>query len=169
MKRIVIAVLFIVCMSSIAAAQTTSGFAFFAPGQLRGGGGSATFLHFGGGAKYITSSRVGFGGELGLLGPKQNFSDLYGGEFSANAYYVLRTKTDRLLPFLTAGYTRTFGHESGANMFNFGFGVDYWFKERMGGFVEFRDHVRRVETGTAAFSQKITFNLWEIRLGLTFK
>lgn len=162
MKRIVIAVLLFVCLSSLASAQANNGYVFFAPGQIRGGGGSSMFLHFGGGMKHMMESRLGFGGELGLWGPKQHFSDSYGGHFSLNSYYKMDiTSSKKLVPFMTIGYTRTFGHDSGGNWVNFGGGLDYWFREKMGAMVEFRDHVHR--------ESKITFNLWEIRVGLAFR
>ena len=168
MKRIVIALLFIACMSALAAAQTT-GYGYFAPGQLRGNGLTDAFLHFGGGAKHFTERRVGFGGDLGMWGPKSGFGDAYGANLSLNGYYELDLGIDKIDPTLTLGYTRTFGHDSGANLVNFGGGVDYWFKEKMALMLEFRDYLKRIDTGTETFKRGITINVWEIRIGLAFR
>src|SRR5512146_1795498 len=114
MKRIAIALLLIACMSALASAQT-SGYGYFAPGQFRLSGANAAFLHFGGGAKHFTEKRVGIGGDLGIWGPKTGFGDAYGGNLSLNGYYKMDLGIDKLDPTLTIGYTRTFGHDSGAN------------------------------------------------------
>ena len=65
------------------------------------------------------------------------------GLFSSNAsYHFLNASQNRkLVPFVTAGYTGAFQSEWGESWFNFGGGADYWFRERAGLRVEFRDHV----------------------------
>jgi hypothetical protein len=168
MKRIAIALLLLICMSALASAQT-EGYAYFAPGQLRGNGVTAAFFHFGGGAKYFTEKRVGLGADLGLWGPKSGFSDAYGGNFSLNGYYKLDLGLDKIDPTLTLGYTRSFGHESGANWVNLGGGIDYWFKEKMALMLEFRDYLKRIDTGTVTFKRGVTITVWEIRVGLAFR
>jgi hypothetical protein len=168
MKRILIALLFIACMSALASAQTT-GYAFFAPGQLRGAGAVLTHFHFGGGAKHMYENRLGFGADAGIWGPKTGFGDFYGGNLSMNAYYKMDFKVDKLDPLLTIGYTRSLGHDSGANWLNPGGGINYWFKERTALLLEIRDYLKRENLGTETFKKGVTFNVWEIRLGLAFK
>jgi len=47
---------------------------------------------------------------------------------------------------MTGGYTRFFGDGS-ANGFNFGGGLNYWFKERIGLRLEVRDNVLVIASG----------------------
>lgn len=161
MKYIVVTAVFIVCLSSLALAQTAGGYVFFAPGQVRALGQSSTTLHFGGGGTYIAKNGLGFGAELGIAGPKTDFGTSDFGLFSLNGYYAFKTGVKDVEPYVTGGYSRSFGHESGANLGNFGFGANFWFKERMGFMAEFRDHIHR-EFG-------VTFQMWEIRMGLAFR
>ncbi|MBZ5498632.1 MAG: hypothetical protein LAP85_19725 [Acidobacteriia bacterium] len=86
-----------------------------------------------------------------------------------NGYYKLALGPDKLQSNLTLGYTRTFGHDSGANWINMGGRIDYWFKERMGLMLDFRDYLKRIDTGTVTFKRGVTINVWEIRIGLMFK
>ena len=160
MKRTLVVVLVMTCLAPIAAAQT-GGFAFIAPGQTRAFGQGETTLHFGGGGKYITKSGLGFGAELGLIGFTQAYSETDMGLFSLNGYYFFPVGSEKFKPFATGGYSRSFGHSSGANIGNFGVGFDYWFKPRMGFMTEFRDHIHR--------TSGITFQILEFRFGLTFK
>jgi hypothetical protein len=146
-------------LGGIASAQS-QGYIFFAPGQLRGGGGSAFAMHFGGGGKYISHSGFGAGAELGITGPKDHFGDTCIGMASINGYYEAN-KSNKVRPFVTGGYDRTFARNSGANWGSFGAGLTYWAREGVGVSLEFRDHLHR-EFGT-------TFQLWTVRMGLTFK
>ncbi len=96
---------------------------------------------------------------MGIAGRTEHFADNVAGLFSANGYYHFKTSTKRIYPFATAGYSRTFGHRSGAKWLNLGVGLEYWFKH--GGYlVEFRDHIRR-ESG-------VTGQFWTIRIGFVF-
>jgi hypothetical protein len=160
MKHIAAVILFL-ALCPLAFGQSGDGYAFFAPGQIRAAGDSMFMMHFGGGGRYITKSGVGFGAELGIAGPKDHFSDAYGGAFSPNGYYVFKMSNAKVQPFVTGGYTRTFGHNSGHNWGNFGGGVTYWAASRVGLLIEFRDHITR-EQGT-------TFQMYGIRLGVAFK
>jgi hypothetical protein len=160
MKYTAVVILFLV-LCPLAFGQSGDGYAFFAPGQIRAGGNSAFAIHFGGGGRYISKSGAGFGAELGLGGPKDHFADTYAGTFSTNGYYVFKTSNEKVQPFVTGGYTRTFGHGSGHNWGNFGGGVTYWAGSRVGLLVEFRDHITR--------EQGITGQMYGIRLGVAFK
>jgi hypothetical protein len=60
---------------------------------------------------------------------------------SANGLYDFgRTRSAKISPFLTAGYSLAF-REGTANALNFGGGIHYWFARRFGLRMEFRDHV----------------------------
>jgi hypothetical protein len=159
-KRLIIGLLFPFFMTSMAAAQTGSGYVFIAPGQFHASGESSFGIHFGGGGKvFFSTSGLGLGAELGIAAPKDHFTDRYAGLFSGNGYYIFKTGNRRIQPFVTAGYSRTFGHQSGMNWINFGGGLMYWFKH--GGYLlEFRDHMRR--------ENSITGQFWTIRFGFVF-
>ena len=142
--------------------QSVNAYGFFAPGQLRLEGDSTTALHTGGGFKYISSSGLGLGAEVGIAGPSEGFGASYVGLFSPNAYFVFSPDRDaRVQPFFTGGYTRTFSRQARDNMGNFGRGLTYWASERAGILVEYRHHVGR--------SDGSTLQLWTIRLGIAFR
>src|SRR5215470_15343922 len=111
MKRVIGILSLVLLLGGIASAQT-QGYVFFAPGQIRGGGGSAFSMHFGGGGKFISGNGFGAGAELGIAGPKDHFGDFLMGLASINGYYEV-TKSNKVRPFVTGGYDRTFGHGSG--------------------------------------------------------
>jgi hypothetical protein len=159
-KYLAVAIMFLV-LCPLAFGQSGAGYAFFAPSQSRGGGDSAFVTHFGGGGRWTAKSGVGFGAELGIGGPKGDFGEACAGVFSPNGYYVFKTGNEKVQPFVTGGYTRTFGHRFGLNWGNFGAGVTYWAAPRVGLLIEFRDHVAR-ERGQ-------TVQLYGIRLGVAFK
>ena len=162
MHKWIVAFLSILLLSSMAFGQSTEGYGFFAPGQLRAGHSTdPTFLHFGGGGRYISSSGLGLGAELGVAGATEDFGSSNFGIVSANGYYQFNTSYEKAKPFVTGGYTRSFRHGFDMNWGNIGGGLTCWFAERAGLLVEFRDHIRR--------ENAITGQLWTIRFGLAFK
>jgi len=113
------------------------GYVFVAPGFVTAGGTGGS-LHFGGGGEGFVYHDLAAGAELGYVG---RFSDYGGGlgVLSLNgSYHFLRDET--LSPFMTAGYSLGF-HSGHTNLFNYGFGANYWFKEHQGIRFEFRDHL----------------------------
>ncbi len=92
---------------------------------------------------------LGVGGELSYL----SFSrfDNGVGVLSPNASYHFRgvTKDGKWVPFVTGGYSLYF-RNSAVSGVNFGGGVNYWFKERIGLRFEVRDQVIALE-GTGHF------------------
>jgi hypothetical protein len=151
--------LLLACLSSLAFAQAARGYAFFAPGRYRGSGMNETLLHFGGGAKYIGSAGLGFGGELAIGGQMKDFGSHDSGRLSLNAYYQKKVGSSKLEPFVTAGYTARFGHSAPRNWVNVGIGADYWVKNKFGLTVEFRDHLHHAATLQAG----------EVRFGVAFR
>jgi len=143
-----------------ATAQSSHGYAFFAPGASSCSGCNNMMLHFGGGAEGIIGKGIGVGAELGFLAPRQNVGEGLG-VFSPNGYFHFRGKNkDRKVdPFVTGGYTLFFrsGH---ANLWNFGGGLNYWFASRLGLKVELRDHIWP-ENGATHY--------WGVRIGLNFR
>jgi hypothetical protein len=151
-----------VLLCPLASGQSGNGYAFFAPGQLRAEGESVFGLHFGGGAKYISSSGAGFGAEIGIAGPKDGFGEAYSWLFSPNGYFVFNPDREaKAQPFVTGGYTRSFGRDTGMNFGNFGGGVTYWAAERAGILAEYRHHITR--------DQGVTLHFWTVRLGMAFR
>ena len=166
--KCVVAVIGMLSLGSLAFAQSAQPYGFFAPGQIRGFGVglapglSETAFHFGGGLKLISRSGLGAGLEMGTAGSSQSFRDTNFGVFSGNGYYVFKTGS-KLEPFVTGGYTRTFGRDGlEYNWGNFGGGVNYWTGKHTGFLLEFRDHV----TSPAGLS---TGQLWNLRIGMTFR
>lgn len=172
MRQITIILTFLVSLSVAVSAQTASakakqttnengsgyGYIFAAPGGASGGG-SGT-LHIGGGGEGVLKNGAGIGVELAYLTPFESIGDGLG-TFSVNgSYHFLKSsKSEKLVPFVTGGYTGFF--RSGyANGVNFGGGVNYWFKQRVGLRVEFRDNVL-IDSGSIHFLN--------VRAGLTFR
>jgi hypothetical protein len=166
MNKWIVALLSLLLLSSMAFGQSVEGYGFFTPGQYREAGQGHSTLHFGGGGRYITSSGVGLGAELGVVGPTEDFSGLDWGMFSANGYYQFNTSSEKAKPFVTGGYTRSFGHFMNLNWGNFGGGLTYWFAARVGFLAEYRHHITSI---TKSLSGAATLQLWEIRFGLAFK
>lgn len=134
------------------------GYIFAAPGGTSGGGGGT--LHVGGGGEAVHKKGFGVGAELAYLMPFESAGQGLG-TFSVNgSYHFLKSsKSEKLVPFVTAGYTGFF-RGGYANGVNFGGGVNYWFKPRVGFRVEFRDNV---------FVQEGSAHLLNVRFGLTFR
>lgn len=133
------------------------GYVFVAPGGRSTGDGT---LHFGGGGEYVFKGGGGIGAELGYLGPMERLDGGFG-VFSLNgSYHFLKASSSgKTVPFLTGGVTGIFRGSDGEGGFNFGGGVNHWFKDRVGVRLEFRDNV---------FSGSEVHYL-NFRIGLTFR
>ena len=172
MRHITVIFFILISLPLAVAAQTASpkakqatndnghsyGYVFAAPGGTSGGGGGT--LHIGGGGEGVLKNGVGIGAEVGYIAPFEAFGDGLG-IFSVNgSYHFLNSsKSEKLVPFVTGGYTGFFrgGYANGAN---FGGGVNYWFKPRVGLRVEFRDNV---------FLQEGSSHFLNVRVGLAFR
>ena len=143
--------------AAMAAAQTSHGYVYVAPGALTSGGYNQATLHAGGGGEAIIAKGIGVGAEVGYLGPTAYMGEGFG-VFSANGYYhFIHRKDSKLDPFVTGGYTLFF-RSGTANLANFGGGVNYWFSRHVGLRAEFRDHLY---TGSEHY--------WGFRFGATFR
>jgi hypothetical protein len=101
------------------------------------------------------------GADIGWQGPTQSFRNGVGlASFNGAYHFVSSQRERRLVPFVTAGYTRAFANQSGANLANYGAGFQYWFKENWAFRVEGRDHINT--NGPAAHA-------WQIRLAIVFR
>jgi hypothetical protein len=140
MRRLMIVIATAVMLPALAAAQsdrpyTGYGYFFIAPGA--GTPGNWGTLHIGGGGQGFVYKGLGVGAELGFLGPRECLGEGFGVLSVNGAYHFRRDK--KLVPFVTSGYS--LGFRSGiAHMMNVGGGVQYWFKPRVGLYLEFRDH-----------------------------
>jgi hypothetical protein len=154
------AIALVLLLSSLAGAQPSNGYVFFAPGGMTCCNNTSMTLQFGVGGEAVLGKGVGLGAEIGALGTRQYFSDTAMGAFSPNGYYHFRHSDDlKSDPFVTGGYTLLFrsGH---ANLANFGGGLTYWFDRRLGARVELRDQLNT--TGTIT-------HFWGVRFGLAFR
>lgn len=134
------------------------GYVFGAPGVATSSDNSAT-LHVGVGGEGFVYKRLGVGGEIGLLGPTGNVGDGFG-VLSANGSWHFRTASDKVVPFVTGGWSLAFNTDGHSNGGNFGGGINYWFKDRIGLRLEVRDHV---------FNNFSSTHFVGFRIGLTFR
>ena len=168
MKRVLVGVLLVVALSSLALAQSARGYYFFAPSQGRfpkDMGGNAFVYYGGGGGKYIAKNGIGIGSDVGVAGPRQGFWGDCVGLWTINGYYQFSVADKKTDPWVTAGFSRTFGHDFGRSWINVGAGFDYWSKERMGFTMSVFDHLREdLIAGKTA-----RMHIWGVRVGFVFK
>lgn len=120
---------------------------FFGGGGAFGGGESAGLLNVGGGAEFRLYKGFTAGAELGYVAPTQGFRDGFG-LFSPNVAYHFWTSSSsqKLVPFLTAGYSLGFRNGT-EHMANFGGGVDYYITDNFGVRFDVRDHIAPSQDG----------------------
>jgi hypothetical protein len=137
MKKFPAVSLFIFLMSAFVFGQGTGqGYLFVAPGSSW----RTTTVHFGGGGEADLYKGLGLGIDLGYMAPTKYYGSGIG-IFSPNGRFAFRISDDsKLVPYVTAGYSLLFRTHT-ANAYNYGGGIDYWFAEKYGLKVEFRDHV----------------------------
>jgi hypothetical protein len=119
--------------------RPVNGYVFVGPGVSSGN--SITFLNYGIGAEGRIKGGFGVAGEIEGFAPGESFRRGFG-IASANAGYQFlnASSSGKVVPFVSGGYSLFFA--SGVdNGINFGGGVNYWFKERVGLRFEIRDHM----------------------------
>jgi hypothetical protein len=130
-------------------------YAFIGQGTYSDDYGLQRIDHVGGGGEVRLFKGLGVGSELGAMGRPGDGVGL----FSIDPSYHFRPSSNKskLVPFVDAGYTRTFGNRYftySQNLFNFGGGIYYWPFKRVGLRADFRDYVdhgRLVTTHYPAF------------------
>ena len=151
---------------SLAVAQhegKSQGYVFGSLGKVYGY--SDTRLGAGIGFERLFDPGVGVGLDFQGFGALTEYSSTYGGiVFTANGSYHLRNvvSSGKLVPFGTFGYSGLAVCDSscgGISGFNFGGGINYWFKPNRGLRVEFRDHV---------YTEYTSQQNWEFRTGFSF-
>ena len=167
MKRLIGTTLLIGLLPLVAAAQGKD----YSKGHgyvYSGAGATAAFddggegiIHMGAGGEGFFHKHLGIGADLGYVAPFERFTKGVG-TFSPNLVARSRGRNhrNRLEPFVTCGYTRFLGLGD-PNGANFGGGVNWWFKERLGLRFELRDNLWG-EGGEI-------YHLAGFRLGLTFR
>ena len=151
MRKLFFVILLIVLLPFASAAQSEErrgqGYFFVAPTTTTEGGFG---LHIGGGGEGLVYRGLGVGGEIGYLGAAQELSQGIG-VLSPNVSYnfMKASKSGKFAPFVTGGYSLLIGSDA-VHAFNVGGGVNWWFKDRLGLRLEFRDHVA-VQFGSAQF------------------
>jgi len=135
-------------------------YAYVAPGGFTAGGSTAAALGLGSEVK-LCCTRVWQPVPIWLAGPDASFRNGVGlASFNGAYHFVSSQRERRLVPFVTAGYTRAFANQNGANLANYGAGFQYWFKENWAFRVEGRDHINT--SGPVAHA-------WQIRLAIVFR
>jgi len=152
MRRIMLSLLLLSSIPGLGLAQTSDqprgqGYAFFAPGGATSKYATTGTIHFGAGSEALVYRGFGVGGEVGYVAPTRSLSNGLRTLSLDGSYHFLPSKKQRkVVPFATGGYTLFF-RSGTANLFNFGGGINYWFRERAGLRLEFRDHVWPGEGG----------------------
>jgi hypothetical protein len=145
MKKLI--VLFVVLMPALSYAQAPTqkerasyGYAF--TGLIVASNGGEPGLQAGIGGEGIIYKGFGVGGEIGYFRQATFGSDSGIGLLSVNPSYhfMNASKSRRLVPFVTGGFSLFF--RSGAVIgSNFGGGITYWLKDRIGVRLEVRDQI----------------------------
>ena len=134
------------------------GYVYVGPGAFTSD--SETLLHYGVGGEGLIKGGLGAGIEIGGFANPSEFRGGFGVLSPDLSYHFLNaTRSRKLVPFVTGGYTLFFasGVENGVN---YGGGINYWFKDRIGMRIEVRDHV---------FITYPDYHLLGVRFGLTFR
>ena len=163
MKRVLLAVSLVALVPMWVSAQDSDwskghGYVYVAPGVATEWENTTT-VHIGGGGEGFFNKYLGVGGDAGYLAQFEDYRNL--GTFSLYAVGRFRPKTsnNKVEPFVAGGYTHFFRWGT-PNGFNFGGGVNYWFKEHVGLRFEVRDNAR----GSRPLHHFVGF-----RIGLAFR
>jgi hypothetical protein len=115
---------------------------------------------------------LGLGAEIGYIHCTKCYgatSEYTHGLMSANtSYHFPLSKTSKLLPFVTAGYSVWWSPR--VNMFNVGGGIDYWLNRHVGLRVEFREHIAAKRDSSAPTTGALTVSprMSDFRFGIAF-
>ncbi|MCU1273091.1 MAG: hypothetical protein JWO48_522, partial [Bryobacterales bacterium] len=98
-----------------------------------------------------------------------NFTSTVMAVASPNGYYhFIHSRDAHVDPFVTVGYSALM-RKGIQNFFNYGVGVNYWFRPSLGMRLEFRDHIHRFGEGlTAPRGSGVWAHYWGVRIGVIF-
>jgi hypothetical protein len=162
MNKLIFAILLAVLLPFAASAQTKEWrgqwYVFVAPSTTSEGG---ALLHIGGGGEGLVYKGLGVGGEIGYIGLARGLGG-GGGILSPNVSYNFRSasKSGKFVPFVTGGYSAVIGSGGVGTAINFGGGMNWWFKDRVGLRLEVRDHIP---------PQAPSFHIVGVRIGLSLR
>jgi len=160
MRHFCAVILLVLVCAAAAPAQRSYGYWTLTNGGATAGGRTAYQLGLNGGGEFAIRKGFSAGLEGGFTGdPRSNYGDTMIGMASVNGYYHINHSRDSVLdPFLTMGYTVLFRSDT-QNAFNYGVGLNWWFKPTAAVRVEFRDHT---------FSSPARVHFWGFRAGVSF-
>jgi hypothetical protein len=147
-----------ICMALLpvlSAAQGRSFYVIAGPAGVSGWLRASNTVYAAGGGEFGIGP-VGIGGELGYWA-----SGLGMGSVNGSVHPAGNASGQKVLPFLSAGYTVGFNFERTFNAANVGGGVNYWITNGLGLRLDFRDHIRPDQRGTLHY--------WSIRAGVLFR
>jgi hypothetical protein len=136
------------------------GYIFAGPGGRTGGGATSATYYAGGGGELVFPKGIGAGIEAQAVIPSHEPGETIGMTSINGFYHPPRARFGKADPFATVGYTLAFRGGT-ANLWNFGGGLNYWFGEKTGLLVEFRDHPWDVGP--------VTSHYWSFRFGFSFR
>jgi hypothetical protein len=167
MKGLILAVALLLAVRALALAQDAGqryrgeGYVFIGDGLYPEYPGHLGIGHVGGGGEVNLAKGFSVGSELCAIGRPGNGAGL----FSIDASYRLLSSSSKskLVPFVDAGYTRSFDNYAFIrdNLFNFGGGIHYWPFKRVGLRLDFRDYVNH--------SPYVTSHFPALRIGLAVR
>jgi len=130
------------------------------PGVGAGAGEIGGTVQFGFGGEGLVTKSAGIGGEIAYLAPVKGVSNGLGIASVMGGYHFRTEGSDqKAIPFASGGYSLFFREGAGSGI-NFGGGVNYWMKERVGMRFEVRDYIVVLD-GVA--------NLVTFRVGILFR
>jgi hypothetical protein len=145
MKKLI--ALFIVLMPILSYGQAPTqkeraSYSYAFAGLLAPSNAGESALHTGVGGEGIIYKGFGVGGEIGYVRSFGSVPNYGAGILSVNSSYhfLNASKSRKLVPFATGGFSLLYNSDSPLGA-NFGGGVTYWFKDRLGVRFEVRDHV----------------------------
>ncbi|MFN0083965.1 MAG: hypothetical protein ACKVX9_01120 [Blastocatellia bacterium] len=148
MKKLIVTMTLLLLSTGLALAQTPrppqkeymgQGYVYIGPGAFTTD--SDALLHFGGGGEGFLKGGLAAGVEFGGFSNAKNLSNGFGVLSPGVSYHFLKaSRSGKVVPFVTGGYTLFFSSDGVDNGIHFGGGVNYWFKERIGLRIEVRDH-----------------------------
>jgi hypothetical protein len=113
---------------------------FGAPGVFLSDGWAT--LEFGGGAEWFVHKGFALGLDASILTYPECFQ--CGGYVIGSingSYHLFRSSPRKVKPFVTAGFGGAASGDGSVGLVNFGGGLNYWFRDRLGLRVEVRDQV----------------------------
>jgi hypothetical protein len=153
--RVVVLVAGLLGVAYSAHAQTAV-YAVAGPAGVSGFFRSGRAVHAAGGADLLVAGPLGVSGEFGAFANTSSVLWVT----SVNGMVAL-VGPSRIVPFLTAGYTRMSSGDGSFNAWNLGGGINAWFGERIGLRADIRDHIRPDSRGKVQY--------WAVRGGVVIR